>query len=311
MAHSTTYPAPDVASLNIRIAFRDENASEEMREAAERTVGALVMRHMEATRRRREAEAEMAETAAAYSAPVMRLIASDPAAAQAAEVIGSARPLDGMMDSLGRHMSPETAVAAAPPQARQLPPYHFSWSWHDTNGYAPYNQLLGMNNGALGLDARSGSAPGGKNGFVNAHAGFGLSLTTDHDVTARGVSFRRMRWSYKVGAYGAGGNATSEGGMEFTAFEDGNLIAATDNRLDRLWRSRVSASVFSPYEVDEGAAGPYAVDVPYELHFPMKPGRGYTFNVGAWVFSDYSSGAGAAGTQSFMEGHVHALTVWK
>ncbi|MEV7275562.1 hypothetical protein [Streptomyces sp. NPDC093111] len=308
MAHSTTYPAPDIASLNIRIAYRDEHPSEELREAAERTVGALVLRHMEATRLRREAEAVIAEAAAAYAAPAVRLVEPDPAAA---EVLRKVRLLDGSMDSFERYAAPEPKVPEAPAGARQLPPYHYTWSWHDTNGYAPYGVLTNLSTGGLGLDARSGSAPGGANGFVNAHAGFGLGIATDHDVMARGVSFRRMRYTYTLASLGAGGNATSEGGMEFTAFEDGNLLRATDLNLDKLWRSRVSSTILDPYESDSGGEGPYAVDRPLELFFPMRPGHGYTFNVGGWVSSDYHSGAGQAGAQAFMQGDVLALTVWK
>ncbi|MEU6978657.1 MULTISPECIES: hypothetical protein [unclassified Streptomyces] len=308
MAHSTTYPAPDIASLNIRIAYRDEHPSEELCGAAERSVGALVLRHMEATRLRREAEAVIDEAAVAYAAPATRLVEPDPAAA---EVLRTARLLDGSTDSFDRYATLEPTVPEAPAWARQIPPYHYTWSWHDTNGYAPYGVVTTLSSGALGLDARSGSLPGGKSGFVNAHAGFGLAVTTDHEVMARGVSFRQMRYSYTLAAAGTGGNATSEGGMEFTAFEDGNLIGATDLNLDKLWRSRVSTTLFDPYESDSGGQGPYAVDRPLDLYFRMRPGHGYTFNVGGWVASDYHSGAGQAGAQAFMQGAVLALTVWK
>ena len=58
--------------------------------------------------------------------------------------------------------------------------------------------------------------------------------------------------------------------------------------------------------------GPLAVAVPLgdpeSLFFTMQPGREYTFNVGLWVFSDRSTGIGAAGAQSLIQGTV--TTIW-
>ena len=118
---------------------------------------------------------------------------------------------------------------------------------------------------------------GGASGFIEAHAGFGLFLTTDHEVAAVGRSFKTVFYKYIGRAVGIGANATTEGGIEFTALEDGQLIASTSHKL---WRSRVSTTFGDWDEEASGQEGPYAEFEPRELAFTMRPGHGYTFNVG-------------------------------
>lgn len=187
------------------------------------------------------------------------------------------------------------------------PPYDFSWAWHDGNGHPPFNSVLNRPNGAVGLDARSGAAPGGVSGFVNAHAGFGVFLRSDvggrrfpHAVLNPG----RFRWA--VRAVGVGSNATSEGGFELTVFEDGRLLAAASRKL---WRGRVSGSVFSPDESASGSQPNQLITGP-ELEFTLRAGHEYTFNAGIWVYSDRSTGVGAGAVQSLLEGFVTRMWVF-
>ena len=154
------------------------------------------------------------------------------------------------------------------------PPYDFGWSWHA--GDPAFEQIL-ETGGRAGLDARSGHVSGGAPGFVNAHAGFGVFLRSDvegqrfpHAVLNPG------RFSFAVGTNGVGSNATSEGGFELTVFEDGRPLVDASRKL---WRSRVSGTLFDPTESASGSQGPQAFTGP-ELAFTNRPGLGYTFNAG-------------------------------
>jgi hypothetical protein len=138
--------------------------------------------------------------------------------------------------------------------------------------------------------------------FVAAHAGYGLFLTTDRTVTAIGRSFKKVQYEYSVNAVGAA-SALVEGGMEFTALEDGNLIASASGKI---WRKRVCGP---PAEDAFEQEGPFAVFEPNELAFTMRPGRGYTFNVGAWVFSDTDVDVGFASARSLIKADILAITI--
>ncbi|MDP8922959.1 MAG: hypothetical protein M3O34_08805 [Chloroflexota bacterium] len=295
----------------VQIAFHDDMTEPKLRRAAERSVATLLAHSADAVARARAAEARRSELVAALNAPVAKLIEADAAAVKAldelrTEHLFDVRPTDAL--NVATPYDPNTVslrVALRAPVQVRVPPYDFAWSW--SNGNAPFNQVLVNATGRVGLDARSGSMPGGASGFVEAHAGFGLILSTSRTVTVTGRSFRRMKYSYEVRAVGVGGNATSEGGMEFTALEDGRLVASAS---EKLWRHRVSATYSSGFdEHGAGGEGPYAVTEPRELVFTMNPGHEYTFNVGIWVFTDRSTGAGAAAAQSLLQGNVLAITV--
>jgi hypothetical protein len=308
---STTKPAYDSPAPNPQITFADHVTDPEQRRTVERSVATLVARSAEAAAQARAAEAERAKLMAAFEAPYMKLIKEDPAAIKALDDLRTRQFIDLDSTNVLRGEQPLTAtndVITIPlREARaslRFPPYDFSWSWFRNEGSPPFSQLLSNTNGHVGLDARSGSLEGGASGFVEAHAGFGLVLSADHPVMVRGTSLRRMRYSFVVRAVGIGANATSEGGMELTALEDGSLLRIAS---DKMWRSRVSASFFHPDEFASDGEGPFAVFDPRELEFPMQQGRAYTFNVGIWVFSDSSTGVGAAAVQSFIEGDIHLM----
>jgi hypothetical protein len=89
-------------------------------------------------------------------------------------------------------------------------------------------------------------------------------------------------------------------------FEDGQFLTGASRRL---WRSRVSGTVFDPDESASGGQGNHVITGP-ELQFTIRAGHGYTFNAGIWVFSDRSPGVGAAGVQSLLQGTMTKMWVF-
>jgi hypothetical protein len=295
--------------MDYELSIRDD-ATQAERQNAERSVAALLARSAAAAARDRAAEAELTKLTDSLDRPLVKLLEDDPVAAKALEELSARRLLQPDETNELRHDSALAPTAARPvpeglPDVRSLgfvPPYDFSWSWHDGNGHPPFNRILDRSRGVVGLDARSGSVPGGASGFVNAHAGFGVFLRADstgqrfpHAVLNPG------RFSYAMRSVGIGGNATSEGGFEITVFENGRLLAAASRKL---WRKRVSGN-----ESASDGLGPQVFTGP-ELQFTIHPGREYTFNAGIWVFSDRSSGVGAAAVQSLLEGTVTRMWVF-
>ena len=311
MTDSTTYPASDLPP-NVQIAFRDDidlETQPELRRTVERSVATHVAHSAEAVARVRAAEAERAKLMAALNAPLMKLIEEDPAAIKALEELRTRQYINLDSPDVLRGEQPLTATnnaATVPLGAARIlavpPPYDFSWSWFNQGGGPPFDQRLDQNTGWVGLVARSDPDAGGASGFVEAHAGFGLIVgRTDRTVTAKAHSSRSMRFNFRVWAGGLGSNVTSEGGMDFAAFEDGRLLSIASAKM---WRRRVSID-----EYDEGGAGPFEVHEPREISFTMRPGHEYTFNVGVWVYSDRTPAIGGALAQALIEGEVLNMVI--
>lgn len=89
-------------------------------------------------------------------------------------------------------------------------------------------------------------------------------------------------------------------------FEDGQVLTGASLRL---WRSRVSGSVFSPSESTSGGQGNHVITGP-ELQFTMRQGHGYTFDAGIWAYSDRSTGIGAGAVQSLVEATLTRMWVF-
>jgi hypothetical protein len=306
-----TYPNPEPDAFQIW--FRDD-ATEPDRLNAERSVAALIARSREAVAKERAAEAEMTKLIDALHHPFMQLVQEDPRAIGALESIRT-RPLMPVekLDALGQDAPAliyDTSPSVPPgiPISRSLnfiPPYDFAWAWHAGN--PPIDQVLDRPSGRVGLVARSGAVSGGAPGPVNAHAGFGVFLRSD----TQGQRFPHAvlnpgQYSFSLATNGVGSNATSEGGFELTVFEEGQLLTVADRKL---WRSRVSGTLFDPTESASGSQGPQPMTGP-ELAFTIRPGLGYTFNAGIWVFSDRSTGIGVAGVQSLLQGVVSRMWVF-
>ncbi|MEU6934827.1 hypothetical protein AB4225_18825 [Streptomyces sp. 2RAF24] len=285
-------------ATDLQISFH-EDLSEADRRNVERSVASLVEYSVARSARERADEAELAEHTHALEAPLVRLVQEDAAAARAAETLG-AREVLRLRESDALR---EDGASYFPPHVRTdvrsvgfVPPYDFSWSWHDGAGFPPHSQILNRATGEVGLDARSGSVPDGVSGLVAAHAGFGVVLPT----TNPGQKFPHAvlnpgRFSFVLKTVGVGGNATSEGGFELTVFEDGRFLVGANAQL---WRSRISGG-----EESRGGDGPRPMAGP-ELQFTMVPGRSYVFNAGIWVLSDRSTGIGAAAAQSLLQGTI-------
>jgi hypothetical protein len=311
MTGTTKYPESDASSMEFQITFRDD-VSQADRQNAERSVAALVARSAAAVALDRAAEADLAELADTLNGSLVKLIEGDPLAVKALEKLRTQQLMQPDAMVALRQGTPLTPIYDATSLAPQgglnlrslgfVPPYDFSWAWHDGNGHPPFDLLLDRPSGSVGLEARSGSVTGGASGFVNAHVGFGVFLRSDttgqrfpHAVLNPG------RFSHVLKTVGIGSNATSEGGFELTVFEDGRLLAAASRQL---WRRRISAG-----ESASGGEGNHVITGP-ELEFTIRPGRGYTFNAGIWVFSDRSTGVGAAAVQSVLQGIVTRMWVF-
>lgn len=299
------YPPPDPAGSALppgaEISFREGLTAEQV-QTARRSVAALVARAEQAS----EARVARAQLAQTLGAPLTRLIGADPEAAQALEALrylptdDSELVADPPAFASGESLTIEKASILDSVDIKS-PPYDFGWRWHHQAGGAPIGSFTNAD-GHAGLDARSGSIASGASTFVDAHAGYGLVLRTPQQVNVTGHSLRKIWHSYVVGCNGVGGNATSEGGIEFTAMENGQFLTSASHKV---WRRRVSGLESDRFRSD----GFYPMYDPSELAFTMRPGREYTFNVGIWAFSDRSPGAGVAWAQSRIEADIWLMTI--
>jgi hypothetical protein len=312
MTGSKGYPATE-ASSDVQITFR-EDLSSDYRQAAERSVATLIARSVEAEAQARAAEAELAKLTEVLNAPFVKLIEGDPGVVRAIESLRARQLLDrDATDALHQDaVLTETSSALAFREDFRIirdsrsgeffrPPYHFEWSFQDPGSGPPFNRIVDRFSGRVGLDARSGLLEGGAPGFVKAHAGFGVAFTTDHPVrAAASATLTPARWSYRMRSLGVGSNATTEGGVDAAAFEEGRLL---DIKSSTRWRRRISGIE----DAFDGGDGTLYVPggSPGVVFFQMQPGRVCTVNVGIWVFSDRTPGVGAAAVQSLLEGTVH------
>jgi hypothetical protein len=310
MTATAKFPESGTSPAQFQIAFRDD-VTQADRQNAERSVATLVARAGAAVARARVAEADLAELADALNGPIVKLIQGDPVAVKALAKLRNRQLFEP--DAIGaiRQGAPAALTYEAIHRAPQgvpsprlysaVPPYDFSWAWHDQNGSPPFNQDADRPSGHLALDARCGNVPGGASSFVNAHAGFGVFLSSNTTAQRFPHALLNPGWfSHKVRAIGIGSNATSEGGFELTVFEDGQFLIGASRKL---WRKRVSAN-----ETDVGGEPQHVIEGP-DLQFTIRAGHGYTFNAGIWVSIDRSNGIGEGGGQSLLEGVVTNMWV--
>ena len=295
------------SATNLKILFHESETDPDLRQVATQSIETLIARSVASTKRIREEDAELAKLTDAMNAPVTRLIENDP---QAANALGELRKrsLEAVPDTLLSNISSDVKGGITIPNRGDLspftfagrPPYNFSWSWHDPNGGAPFDMRTNPSIGYVGLIARSGSVDGGFSGFVNAHAGYGIILRADHPRTVSvGGQIESAHRAHNMMAHGAGSNATTEGGIECTALEDGRLIMSSGFKW---WRKRISINETA----NDHEGPPVHIDMPKSdpRTFTMQPGRNYTFNIGLWVFSDRTPGVGVAAVNAVIEGNI-------
>jgi len=300
---------------NVQLVFSEDLVRPEQRQLVERSVATMAARAEEEFTKRRAVEAERTRLLAELNAQRGERVEPPAHLAGAFDDLRTQSLIDAVSSSarqgeaLQPAVNPVAALLGIDPAKADLneltfpPHYHYFWSWGSSFGGAVGGTE--STTGFVGLDARSGSVEGGANGFVTAHAGYGILLNAHHTMVAVGRSMKDVEFEYTINTWGDA-NAMTEGGIEFTAFENGALLAATSPGDGKLWRLRLSGG--------EGDGMPHhtgrnTVSDPRELAFTMHPGRGYTFNVGAWVNSDVQVGAGWAAARSLIKADILLISI--
>jgi hypothetical protein len=286
------------------------------RQLAEQSVIVMAGRGAERASRRMAASAERVETAAALHRPLLGLIASDPAAAKALDAARS------QLLAVGDLERPRARTTRAPGgrnlitfDASEAPeifviPYHYNWMWQAPTNVPLRTSFADRSSGDIGLDARLDARPGFVDApFVTAHAGFGIGLRTDFEVQARASAMHTVgyRWAVSAGIFG---NATTEGGEELTVMQEGLPDPiAVDQSI--VYHKRVSGSVEHPSESADADSGGIGTGEFLEVSWTMRPGIGYTFNVGQFITCERHPGAGGAASIAQIQGTVILMTLFR
>jgi len=288
----------------------DDSLSAEQRADIERSVATLVERSATLTARRHALTAEQDDVLVAANGPLLALArenrevsAAIDTAREKWQAVKENAELSGAAPEVRTHDVADWLRFGSVADTIFQPPYHFDWSWLDSDGGHHLSWTSQKSIGAAAIDAAVGYS--GDATRLRAHAGVGVSLTTDRDVVVMGRSLRWTHHKYWVGGAIYGGNATSEGGVELTVLEDGNLLTAA---ADKVWRKRCSNGEVAQWD-DEG----FAVGAPIEVVWTMRPGRHYTFNVGAWVYVERHDGMFSADSwaRGFVSAKIGALTLFR
>jgi hypothetical protein len=302
MSESTTTPLME-AEQDVQIEFRDGLTSAE-HDLAERSVASMLYHSSDAIGRAREDDARRARLEAAVNAPLAKSIYDDPAASAALEELGEMEmgldPLElgraGVRESGVDTLLDFIAPLPAGPIDERRPPYDYTWSWG--LGGPPATQRFFAPSGFVTLQARSDDTPGGPGGFVEAHAGYGVALSTDHPINLVGRVETFLEWRYQLMTAVPGSWADVEVGIDITAFEDPvpGKPPIADSTQARLWRGHKASEFPFTVDTDSGNGGPVTTWNPWgNIVFRMQPGRGYTFNVGIRAYSNRGGAAAAAG----------------
>lgn len=177
-------------------------------------------------------------------------------------------------------------------------PFDFEWEWH--NGAPPRTSTVDRTTGQLDL-----AADAGEDQHVDAHAGVGIVLTTDHLRGVMGRCLRRTQHAYHVAVIGWGGSSTAEGGVELTVLEDGRLLTFAQ---DKRFRRRASHGEWFHEPFDGWSLGEGI-----EVLWVMQPGRVYTLNVGGWLFAETDSGVGVVTdniARAWLQGQLITLNIF-
>jgi hypothetical protein len=303
MNESTAAESTD-ARQQVQIGFRD-GLTPEQRDLAERSVAAMLARARDAVTNRGEEDAKRGRLEAAVNAPLAKTIEEDREASAALKELGNTglgldplhvqqeRFRETQVESFFNFMAP---LPAGPIDERR-PPYDYTWAWG--LGGAPISQRFFAPSGFVSVEARSGNTPGGAASLVDAHAGYGVALSSDHSINLVGRVETLLEFRYQLATAVPGSWADAEGGIEITAFEDPvpGKPPLADTSQHRLWRAHKGAEFPFLPDTEGGDRGPFTTWDPWgNIRFRMNPGHGYTFNVGIRAFANHGGAVAAAGT---------------
>jgi hypothetical protein len=261
----------------------------EHRDAIQASVATLARRSAEASRRALERLKARNQLRTAMAGPLRKLIEEDANASEALAAVSRQREQDRLDQPPQEPMRPTVKVVerlsreeAAAGFADQVfgPPFHFQWAWH--NGGPPARSFADRVSGRIELDTFADD----NRGWSDVHAGFGVALSTDRVKSVIGRSGRNSNYRYVVDSDWPSGVALAEGGIEMTALENGILVSSAS---DKRFRGRVSVGDDARDEWPGWTLGESI-----NVDFVMRPGRGYTFNVGAWVVCQADGGFASA-----------------
>ncbi|WP_280347975.1 hypothetical protein [Nocardia neocaledoniensis] len=296
----------------------DDSAPEDMRGVVEKSVDTLVRRATERAEKRRALRSRHEEFRVAEKEHYRRQIEAD---AESARAFDEARKRLSSVEL-------NTELADPAPMDAQLvrtagmfrfgnatkifwAPFHFDWRWSNHGGAYSLSDAAHKgspgNNGYAGISA----AVSRDVAWLDAHAGVGVVLTvadvnSTTPVYVMGRSLRWVRNEYSVLAAPGNGDATTEGGVELTVLENGNLLTFASNKM---WRMRRSNG-----EVDQGGGlgEGFQLDPSLEVLWTMKPGSVYTLNLGVWASVDCDDGIyGDSGAYGYIDSNIGALSVFK
>jgi hypothetical protein len=179
-------------------------------------------------------------------------------------------------------------------------PYDYDVHWQAPGTRFPDQSIGDPPGGLMQIQGSSGSG----DDRVDAVAGVGFVLRSDVLGIVQVRPYITYEWRYVNLASGAFSSAESEGGVELSAWRDGDgaLVSAEGVRRSRLFRDRVSPGEFHQ-NAGDGAVS--SSDIQIEL--TAEPGRSYFVNAGVWVKCDHSAGVTVAPTSSgfgFLSAHL-------
>jgi hypothetical protein len=123
-------------------------------------------------------------------------------------------------------------------------------------------------------------------------------LSTDHPINLVGRVQTSLTWNYQLATQGPGSWADAEGGIDINAFEDPapGKPPLADTTQPTLWRAHKAAMFpFLPSIDHPTPAAPVSTWNPAgNISFRMRPGHGYTFNVGIRAYANYGGVSAAA-----------------
>ncbi|QYC42484.1 hypothetical protein Nocox_24405 [Nonomuraea coxensis DSM 45129] len=267
----------------------DDSLDEDQRRCVEQSIAGLRERSRERIASRRAAQAESSKPAREANAKLVKYLEEHPDAALMFQAMRGRSLLaeDGQADAepvLGRPTLSPVLMDVEVRENLKLfgTPFHYDWKWSDSDGGNFPRMSVSRETAVAKIDVGIRQIEGDST-WITAHAGVGVAIRVDKQVGAIGRAYRTTSEYGKVTQHGFDADATSEGGTELTVFEDGRFVtSATDKR----WRIRVAGDTPNTSHSSEG----FAVGELMEVTWVMRPGRTYTFNLGAWVYAEAHDG---------------------